>query len=73
MIQCNYSLVALGWGFRRLEITQLPCDLPPLKDLTHSIYKSVVKYVTSVVVLNLEVRERPTHATFNKCRNLILL
>ena len=24
----------------------------------------------SVVVLNLEVWERPTHATFNKCRKL---
>ena len=27
----------------------------------------------SVVVLNLEVWERPTHTTFNKCRNLILI
>ena len=27
----------------------------------------------SGVVLNLEVWERPTHATFNKCRNLISL
>ena len=27
----------------------------------------------SGVVLNLEVWERPTHATFNKCRNLILI
>ena len=28
---------------------------------------------SSVVVLNLEVWERPTHTTFNKCRKLILL